>query len=262
MDECRDCGSPLIQVGGELVCPSCGCVAETIPYMGPEWRADSPREHQRRARAGAPLTPLIHDLGLATKDHGVKLRRDERRLSEALSQLHGIAGRLGIRGAVEETAASILRKALRSLPAQIPAQAMAPASLYIASRIHGIPRGLRELSKHAGVEENLLAQTYKAISSALGLKPPARGVEEVARRLVRELGLDGRVMDEALTLLGKLRSMGLTHGRKPETLASTCIYLAAKRLGHPVSQRRICGKTGISPTTLKRTLNLLKTQQI
>ncbi len=254
MDECRECGSPLIQVGGELVCPSCGYVAETIPYMGPEWRTDSPREHQRRARAGAPLTPLIHDLGLTTQGLGIRLRREERRLTETLSQLHGIAGKLGLGGAVEETAATIARKALKMLPNNTPTQAIASASLYLAMRIHGLPRSLREVSIKAGISHHTLSRAYNLISQKLGLKPPMRRAEEVIMRLAKELGLNGRLVEESLNLLGRLRSRGLTQGRKPETLASTCIYLAAKKLGQPISQRKICGLTGVSTTTLRKTL--------
>ena len=52
---------------GEMFCSKCGFVMnEKIQESGPEWRSFTQDEHGDRARAGAPTSLTMHDMGLAT----------------------------------------------------------------------------------------------------------------------------------------------------------------------------------------------------
>ena len=52
---------------GEMFCSKCGFVmSEKIQESGPEWRSFTQDEHGDRARAGAPTSLTMHDMGLAT----------------------------------------------------------------------------------------------------------------------------------------------------------------------------------------------------
>ena len=52
---------------GEMFCAKCGFVlSEKIQEAGPEWRSFTQDEHGDRARAGAPTSLTMHDMGLAT----------------------------------------------------------------------------------------------------------------------------------------------------------------------------------------------------
>ena len=52
---------------GETFCSKCGFVmSEKIQESGPEWRSFTQDEHGDRARAGAPTSLTMHDMGLAT----------------------------------------------------------------------------------------------------------------------------------------------------------------------------------------------------
>jgi len=52
---------------GEMFCSKCGFVlSEKIQEAGPEWRSFTQDEHGDRARAGAPTSLTMHDMGLAT----------------------------------------------------------------------------------------------------------------------------------------------------------------------------------------------------
>jgi len=52
---------------GEMFCSKCGFVlTEKLQESGPEWRSFTQDEHGDRARAGAPTSLTMHDMGLAT----------------------------------------------------------------------------------------------------------------------------------------------------------------------------------------------------
>ena len=52
---------------GETFCSKCGFVlSEKLQEAGPEWRSFTQDEHGDRARAGAPTSLTMHDMGLAT----------------------------------------------------------------------------------------------------------------------------------------------------------------------------------------------------
>ena len=52
---------------GEMFCSKCGFVmSEKLQESGPEWRSFTQDEHGDRARAGAPTSLTMHDMGLAT----------------------------------------------------------------------------------------------------------------------------------------------------------------------------------------------------
>ncbi len=75
---------------GEYICTETGEVIEERAIdQGPEWRAFTPEEKEKRSRVGGPLNQTIHDRGLSTlidwKDKDAMGRTlDPRRRLEAL----------------------------------------------------------------------------------------------------------------------------------------------------------------------------------
>ena len=67
---CQECGENNLIIDdsrGEIVCNSCGLVInQRIIDSGPEWRAFSSEEANKKARVGAPTTLTLHDKGLST----------------------------------------------------------------------------------------------------------------------------------------------------------------------------------------------------
>ena len=67
---CLRCGKNSLltdDVTGEQFCSKCGyVVSEKSQESGPEWRSFTQDEHGDRARAGAPTSLTMHDMGLAT----------------------------------------------------------------------------------------------------------------------------------------------------------------------------------------------------
>lgn len=119
--ECADSSLVHDQVSSEVVCSNCGFVVATkLADRGPEWRAFTPEQHEKRVRVGAPYTFAIHDKGLSTeidqrdirgypsekRAQLYRLRRWQRRtrfssyvernLASALSEIHRIADPLNL----------------------------------------------------------------------------------------------------------------------------------------------------------------------
>jgi len=254
---CPICGSEEIvedRVNGEIICGVCGHVLDKTPSREPEWRAYGYGDRIRRERVGAPLTPLLHDFGFSTKAPRDLARRGpkDRRMIRTLSQIHGLASSMGLPNVIAETAALIYRRAeklrllTKSMYRVVPA-----ASLYLAARVHGIPRMVREFSAISGVDEKSILRCCTKLRLGLRLNPP-RVQDAYISRFIKSLGLEGRVEDLANTILDMAKKLNLTQGRSSRPMAAAAIYIAAKTLNVRVSQRRLAKVAGISPVTLRR----------
>ncbi|MCH7560481.1 MAG: transcription initiation factor IIB, partial [Thaumarchaeota archaeon] len=160
---------------GEMFCSKCGFViTEKLQESGPEWRSFSQDGHGDKARAGAPTSLTMHDMGLATiinpinKDASGKplsaaMRSTierlrtwdsrsqvhepiDRNFRQAFSELNRLKDKLVISDAVIEKAAYLYRKALeKGLVRGRSISALIAAALYAACRDTGTPRNLKDV---------------------------------------------------------------------------------------------------------------------
>ncbi len=67
---CPECGNEDLisdDSRGEIVCGVCGLVlSQKLIDIGPEWRAFTSEEANKKVRVGAPTTLTLHDKGLST----------------------------------------------------------------------------------------------------------------------------------------------------------------------------------------------------
>ena len=67
---CPECGSSDLVEDydmGEVVCGTCGLVVhDNTLNEGPEWRAFTRQEKEKRSRVGSPAYLSVHDKGLST----------------------------------------------------------------------------------------------------------------------------------------------------------------------------------------------------
>jgi transcription initiation factor TFIIB len=259
MDEvCPVCGERLMEdeLSGELVCPRCGVVAGALPYRGPEWRAYGDGDRLRRERAGAPLTPLIHDLGLSTLSPAERGLRgwEERRLVMILSEIYRLSTSMGLPRAVAETGALLLRRLRPRLAEYSREINMFPAALlHLAIRVHGLPIGAGDLAEASGLDPASIRSLSMRLAGALGVKA-LDSVEACIARLIGALGLPGEVEEHACRICELAIKAGLSQGRGRRALAAAAVYIAARSLGYKVSQKRVADLAKVSLTTLRRRL--------
>ena len=175
-----------------------------------------------------------------------------------LSEIYRISSSLNIPESVAQAAAIFLRKLdgdikssrkyLRALPASL---------LYLALRAQGIPRDLRELAEISGVEQKSIRRCYLKLAESLNVKNSVDAGAYISK-MVKILALPGRAEQLANKIYAVAARKGLTQGKNTKAMAAASIYLAAKILGIPLSQRRLVSEVGVSKSTLRRRLRDFK----
>ncbi len=282
--KCPSCGSKDIvynEETGEYVCANCGMVlAEKIVDHGPEWRAFTPEEKERRSRVGGPLTLTVHDKGLSTiidwRDRDAMGRKLEpkkrlevmrwrrwqirariqssidRNLAQAMNELERIASQLGLSKAVKEEAAMIYRKAVeRGLVRGRSIESVIAAAIYAACRRLKVPRTLDEIAAYTKAGRKEVARCYRLLLKELGVRVPIADPIDYVPRIGALLGLSGSVMKRAAEILRKAKERGITAGKDPAGLAAAAIYIAALLEDERRTQKEIAQVAGVTEVTVR-----------
>lgn len=284
IDKCPECGSTRLIKNferGEIVCADCGLViTEKLIDMGPEWRAFTPEEKQKRSRVGSPITLTVHDKGLSTvidwrdKDaFGKKLepkRRIEvirwrkwqirtrvhssldRNLAQAMSELDRISSQLGLPKGIKEEAAVIYRRAVeKGLVRGRSIEAVMAASIYAACRIRGIPRTLDEIAKFTRAGRKDVARCYRLLLREVNVKVPLSDPEAFIPRIASDLDLSGTVQRRAADIVRMAKAMGITAGKDPAGLAAAAIYIASLLENERRTQKEIAHAARVTEVTVR-----------
>jgi len=282
--KCPVCGSNNIIYDperGQYVCAECGTVlSEKAVDQGPEWRAFTPEEREKRSRVGSPLTQTVHDKGLSTiidwrdRDafgrHLEPRRRLEilrwrkwqirariqssidRNLAQAMNELDRIASQLGLPRNVREEAAVIYRKAVeKGLVRGRSIESVVAAAIYAACRRLKIPRTLDEIVKYTKVGRKDVARCYRLLLRELELRVPIADPIDYVPRIGALLGLSGSVMKRAAEILKKAEEKGITAGKDPAGLAAAAIYIASLLEDERRTQKEIAQVAGVTEVTVR-----------
>jgi transcription initiation factor TFIIB len=283
-DKCPDCGSKKIYkdpTRGEVICGDCGIViSERSIEQGPEWRAFSSEEREARSRVGAPITMAIHDKGLSTViDKGTtdaygqqlapsrraqiyRLRKlhirslvhdsNQRNLAEAMSRLDLLTSQLGISRDTKETAAILYRKALdeRAIRGRS-IHGVVATSVYLACRVHKIPRTLEEISKYSTVTSKELGRTVRIMLRLPGISVPRPKPQDYVTRLGNDSNISMDVQQLAREILDQAEKKGIITGKDPIGLAAAALYTAGLSLGKRITQKDIAYAARVTEVTVR-----------
>lgn len=276
---CPECGGDLVKEEGELVCDICGLVVEEDHIdRGPEWRAFSHEEREKKERTGPPSKVTRHDKGLSTeigfrdrygdeldpqkKRLFSRLRKwqsqmqtstgKERSLSEGLQEVNRIAGQLSLPRSVKEIASVIYKRASNmNLIRGRSIEAIASASLYIASRFYEVPRTLDEFVdvSRIGRTEVARAERYLVRELEIPLKPVEP--ESFIPKLKSDLGF-GKVLEKkSFEIIEGARDNHLVSGKDPISVSAGSVYVASKLLRRGITQKEIAEASGVSEVTVR-----------
>ncbi len=266
---------------GEYICTETGEVVEDkVIDQGPEWRAFTPEEREKRSRTGSPLSPTIHDGGLSTmidwRDRdasGKKLemkRRLEvmrwrkwqirtriqnsidRNITQAAGELERIADQLGLPRAVKERAATIYRQAVeKGVVRGRAVESVVAAALYAACRIFRIPRTLDEIAQYTKTSKKEVARCYRLLVRELNVRIPIADPIDFVPRIAAALGLSGKVIKKAMEILEEAKKRGLTAGKDPAGLAAAAVYTAAQLYDERRTQKDVARVAGVTEVTVR-----------
>jgi transcription initiation factor TFIIB len=288
--KCARCGKPaLVDTGpdGERICGNCGLVlAEHSVDQRPEWRSFT-EVGEGRARAGAPISITLGDMGLSTVigrsnrdssgrtlDMGMRsaIKRlrtwdsrshafaSERSLIVALKELDKTAEKLGLSQAVKERAAYIFRKALarghlrgRSI------NGVASAALYAAIRDTGTPRTLKDVAAANNLKRNEVARDYRTLLREMDLTMPVADAARSVHRIASTVGLSERVARKAIEIVRIIERKEISAGKSPMGLAGASLYLASVLAGETTTQKEISDAAGVTEVTVRNRYKGLRT---
>ncbi|MHA2241737.1 MAG: transcription initiation factor IIB [Candidatus Thorarchaeota archaeon] len=281
---CNVCSSTEMFIDhtrGEVICSSCGLViSDRSIDMGPEWRAFTADEQNSRQRVGGPIDWSKFDQGLTTiigrqnvDASGRKLtstRRaqihrlrkwqirtkvhssDKRNLAVAMTELHRISSQLSIPYSIRETSAVIYRKALRKrLTRGRTILGMIAASLYLACRVHQVPRPLEEVVDQIHITRKELSLCVRLILRYLNLKIPFSSPIDFIHRFGTELDLPGEAKKKAIDILLLAKEERLTVGKDPKGMAAAAIYVASILTGSRRTQLEIARTARVTEVTVR-----------
>lgn len=281
-NSCPLCKRPLVgdPEKGEEVCPQCGIVLqERLVDARPEWKAIDLEEKEKRVRAGYPLTLTQHDYGLSTfiptndaEMSGVsaELRGDAYRLSKwqrrirttspedrslmaLLNRLNEAVEVLHLPGHVAETAAHIIRSAVKTRIAKSRSvSGIVGAAIYLACRKCNVSRMMEEISGPLQIDRNLLGYYYRYLVRMLeGSAVPLIPIENYIKKVTDKLGAGADVERLAIELAKRTKDSELADGKSPMGLAAAYVYLSLILLSKPVPQREVADVAGVTEVTLR-----------
>ncbi|MEM0046687.1 MAG: transcription initiation factor IIB [Fervidicoccaceae archaeon] len=269
------------QERGEYICTTTGEVLEEkLVNQGPEWRAFTPEEKEKRARIGGPLSPTVHDRGLTTlidwRDRdasGKKLEPKkrleflryrkwqirsriqssiDRNLAQAMNELNRISNQLHLNRAVREEAAIIYRKAVeKGLVRGRSIESVVAASVYVACRLKKLPRTLDEIAQHTRANRKEIARCYRLLVKELQIKVPIVDPIDYIPRMGSLLDLSGKAMNIAAKIVKAAKQKALTAGKDPTGLAAAAIYIATLLENERRTQKEIANIAGVTEVTVR-----------
>ena len=272
---------------GEMFCSKCGFViTEKLQESGPEWRSFTQDEHGDRARAGAPTSLTMHDMGLATiinpqnkdatgkplsasmKSTIERLRTwdnrsqvhepVDRNFRQAFSELNRLKDKLALSDAVIEKTAYIYRKALdkglvrgRSIPGLI------AASLYAACRNTETPRTLTDVANGINIKRKDIARCYRLLLKELDLKMPVTDSIQCVARIASRIGIAEKTKRYAVNVLKQAQENEVSAGKDPMGLAAA-LYLSCVKNEEDKTQRDIAEAANVTEVTIRNRYKGLK----
>ncbi|MFX1483879.1 MAG: transcription initiation factor IIB [Promethearchaeota archaeon] len=283
-DVCVNCGGTSFTkdyTRGEKACTSCGLVlSERTADRGPEWRAFTAEERNARARTGAPMTLTIADRGLSTmidwrnRDASgraltsttraaiYRMRKwhirsrlhssQHRNLSVAMSEMERLSSQLGIPRDVRETAALMYRKALaKRLVRGRSIESVVAASIYLACRIHRIPRRLDEIVAETNTDRKQVGHAVRLVISRVNIDVPLASANDLIPRLSSDLLLEGRTVKKATEIIKSAEERFVTIGKDPGGIAGAALYIAGILEEDRRTQREIAEVSHVTEVTIR-----------
>lgn len=271
---CSNCpNSNLIEDhhAGDMICSSCGTVVgNRVIDVGTEWRtfSDSANDPSRVGAAENPflendLSTTIGRSTTGTEYHNRNaMSSANRTLLGAMRDINEIADKVGLPKTITDQAMGFFKKVheQRRLKNK-PRVAIASACIYLACRIDGAARSLREISTLSGVHTRDIARCYKCIC-----KVSASNQEQLSThvtsgdfmsRFCSNLNLPIEVQRVATNIAAVAKDKSITDGRNPVSVAAAAIYMASQASDSKRSQKEISEVAGCAESTIKHSYRLM-----
>ncbi len=184
----------------------------------------------------------------------------EHNLNTNLANLKLISSQLKLADAIEKESARIYRECAEKGVTRARANdSIIAACVFLASKLHGMPKTLNEVAIASKLDKFDIARTYKLVIRRLNIQVVQSNPVDFIARFASDLNLDAKAQTKAVKLLENIQKDGYDSGKSPTSLAATTLYIAALMSKTKVTQKAIAEISGITETTLRqRTKEMLK----
>ena len=264
---------------GEMICQNCGMVLQD--KISQDRKDDDMYSDNTFTLHGGNRTSLrFQDMGLATIvgkfnrdstgksiDYKMKqtMRRmrlwdarskaknsSERNLRIALLEMEKLKGKLSLSDAIMERSAYIYRKAAKAqLVRGRSVKGVVGACVYVACREMDVTRTIMDISNHLPENRKTIAKNYKMLFQNLRLTVSVPDPIKCIVKIANNLGISENTKRVAVNIFDTLKEKKLIAGKKPDSVASTVIYMAGIKTGVNLSQPKISKVSGITVVTIK-----------
>jgi transcription initiation factor TFIIB len=254
---------------------------------GPEWRAFTAEEGQKKRRVGMPTSYAIYDKGLSTAitqvDRDAYGRRIpaarrmkmlslqrwqnrmrlgssmDRNLSQAMAELDRLADQLHIPSSIKEIAALIYRKSLsEGLVRGRSIAAIVAASLYAACRQSKVPRTLKDIASASRIRKKDIARCYRLLLRALTIRMPIADPIRSIPKIAASASIPPNIQSRAIEIVNEAKQGKVHVGKDPMGFAAAALYLACLDGGHNATQRSLAEEANVTEVTVRNRYKGLK----
>ena len=185
----------------------------------------------------------------------------DRNLSQAMSELDRLSGRVSISPSIKERAALIYRKALdKGLVRGRSIASIAAAALYAACRKSEVPRTLREIAEASLVDKKDVSRCYRLLLQELDFHMPISDPLTYISKIALISGISGRTQGTAITILAEAKRKRFAAGKDPMGMAAAALYIACLQNSEKITQKDIAEASGVTEVTVRNRYKALKKQ--
>jgi transcription initiation factor TFIIB len=285
--ECRNDNLAKDPTTGETYCTECGLIINEISFFNENGISMSHSEFEShgfmspgdRIGPSTEIAPGFRDgngnaLGSTKLLEIHRLRRTERNtrfstttgrnLNHMMGFMSAVASRLELTRPAREFSLHLYADLVaKRITVGRDAMALAAAAIYAGCRYYSLPYSLEDIS---GVvldtanpvrAKKRVGKAYRIINREIGIRHAIPTPNDYIARFASELDLTPEVEQVARDLLTRAHESGIPGG-EPASVAAALIYLASKRIGRKVTQKRITSITGVTDTTIRTRFRELK----
>jgi transcription initiation factor TFIIB len=248
-------------------------IEEKVVDLGPDWRAYTAKDRNKRERVGSPITPKVHDWGFHTTigfgrakyriktlkmqriQNKIRVSPKDKKLATLLLILNDESAKLELPEHVKETASLIVRKIVENgQTRRIDPYILVITSLYYSCQVNNVPRYLQEFKVRYAISSSELWKALRRVQNVAkniqGLKPAIKPTEYIPK-IVEKLGLPQSVATKAAEIINKMYEKGLTGGKSHISLSAAAVYLASILMDVKKTQKEIAIALNITEMTIR-----------
>lgn len=188
----------------------------------------------------------------------------ERNYMIATPILRRILKQLNLGNVIYETAWKVYKDAVdKRLTLGRSIEDLCYASVYVATRIHGITISIDEILENIDSKGRSIHKTIKIVMQRVvqeeGIKITPNKMREVIDRLCNKVNTSAEIQSKACNILKKAIKNGFNYqGRSRFGIASAVIYIASQGTYPPLTQKELAIAANTTEVTLRNNLKLIQ----